>query len=103
MRTLSNNEINNVAGAGYNEDIITAAASIYVGSAIGGAASGISSAAFAGTASLIGAFSGFAPLASAVGTVGMLVSPVVFVAAPVLAFSAVYPGVITEKVGAYFN
>lgn len=103
MRTLSSNEVNNVTGAGYSENIITAAASIYVGSTIGGAASAISSAAFAGTASLVGTVSGLAPIAAGIGAAGAVVSPVIFFAAPVLAFNAVYPGVIAEKVGTYFN
>ena len=80
--------------------LITSAASIYVGSTIGGAASTISSIAFAGAASLA---SGTAPLAFAIGSIGAVVSPVMFFAAPLLAFDAAYPGVIAEKAGAYFN
>ncbi|MCS5710419.1 hypothetical protein [Candidatus Berkiella aquae] len=102
MRTLSNNEINQISGASYQEDIITAAASIYVGSAIGSAASSITAATFAGAANV---FSGTcaAPLGFALGTLSSVITPIMFVAAPVLVFDAVYPGVIAEKVEAYFN
>lgn len=90
MRTLSSNEINSITGAGYSEDIITTAASIYVGSAIGSAASAISATAFSTGLSAI------APL-------GTIVTPLMYFAAPVLVFEAVYPGVIAEKIESYFN
>lgn len=103
MRTLSSNEINSVTGAGYSEDILTAAASIYVGSAISGAAKIISAAAFAGAANALGTFSLLQPLGSVVGFLGTVASPIMYFAAPLLVFDAIYPGVIAEKVEPYFN
>lgn len=99
MRALSNNETNSVTGAGYGDDIAAVAASIYVGSTIGRLASAVSYAAFAGAASIAGT----GPLAFALGSAGAIVSPLMFFAAPVLAFDAVYPGVIEATVDAYFK
>lgn len=103
MRRLSNNELNSVTGAGYSEDIMTAAASIYVGSAIGRAALSISTFAFTGAANAIGTAGALAPLGNTVGMLGSIVSPILYFAAPLLVFDAVYPGVIAEKVNTYIN
>lgn len=103
MRTLSKNEINSISGAGYSEDIVTVAASVYVGSAIGNAASAFSATAFTSAVNLIGTVGPLAPLGYAVGTLGSVVTPVMFFAAPLFVFDAVYPGVIAEKVEGYLN
>lgn len=102
MRTLSYNEMNQVAGAAYQEDIITTAATIYVGSTIGSVTSNICTATFAGATSLLGT-STAAPLGFAIGTIGSVITPIMYFAAPVLVFDAIYPGVIAEKLEPYFT
>ncbi len=99
MRTLSSNEINGVSGAGYSEDIMTAAASIYVGSFIGRTAAGLSAGAFAAAGKVLG----LSTIGSVVGTVGAMVTPASYLVAPFIVFEAVYPGVMAKKAESYFS
>lgn len=101
MRALSNSEIHHIAGAGYREDIVTAAASIYVGSTIGGAATTLSQFAFAVAAETIGSIPCASPFVPAIALMGSMVSPVMYFAAPALAFELAYPGVIEGKIQSY--
>ena len=97
MRTLLTNEMNAVSGAGYSEDIVTAAASIYVGSNIGGFAAAFTKAGFTGASTAFAGTGIAAPLAM----MGQIMAPAIFFLAPALAFDAVYPGVLAEKFAAY--
>lgn len=103
MRTLTCNEIVSVSGAGYREDIATAAGAFTAGAYIGNAASAVSAKAFAGAVSLIGTSSSLAPLGAAISTVGATVTPIMGVAAPLIAFEVLYPGVMAEKVKDYLG
>jgi hypothetical protein len=103
MRQLSRTEIQAISGAGYSEDIVTAAASIYVGRGIGGAAAGLTTAAFKGAAALVGVAECLAPVATALTTMGAIAAPIMFFAAPAMAFEYAYPGVIEKAVTSYFS
>lgn len=102
MRSLTNNEISAVSGADYSSDVMTAAASIYVGSFIGGAASTIAGAACTGVANIY-TIAGATSLAWMMTTTGQILSPVMYFAAPIIAFETIYPGVIAEKIEPYFR
>lgn len=100
MRSLTINEANVVSGADYSSDIVTAAATIYVGTTIGRFAAAFTHAGFTTAASLS---AGIAPLSLALTTTGQILAPVMFFCAPIAVFNAIYPGVIEEKLTQYIN
>lgn len=94
MRTLSFNEINSVSGAGYNEDIITAAASLYVGSTVGRFASTLTTAAFSSIATIAGRNN----VGATISTIGNIAAPIMFFAAPLMLAETMYPGLVSKKI-----
>lgn len=52
---------------------------------------------------MVGILPAFRPLRAPIDLVGAIISPIMFFAAPLLAFETAYPGVIEEKLTAYLK
>ncbi|MBI2790841.1 MAG: hypothetical protein HYX61_02685 [Gammaproteobacteria bacterium] len=81
MRSLATNEIQKVSGAGYAEDIVAAAATIYVAGSISVITSGFVGAGCSAMTTMVG-MAGIAPLTAAMGTMASVLTPVAALAAP---------------------
>lgn len=106
MRSLTLNETHAISGAGFSEDITATAATIIVGGTIGGVAAGASKAIFS-TLTLLSF--GLAPVASAIGTIGSIITPLSAVAVPlavgglVLQSHPEYQDALAQKYHHYFG
>lgn len=82
MRSLASNEIKMVSGAGYAEDIVATAATIYVAGTVSGITSSVVGAGFSAMTGMVGMVAGLASLSAAMGTMASVVTPVAALAAP---------------------
>ncbi len=97
MRNLTVNEINAISGAGYAEDIVAAAATLYVGKSIGMFAFGFTKAAVLLAVSPVNA-----PLAALAGG-AMLISAPIAVGAYVLQQNPGMQEALSEQFHTYFG
>lgn len=81
MRNLADNEIQMVSGAGYAEDIVATAATLYVAGSISAITSGIVGTGCSAMTAMVG-MAGVAPLTAAMGTMASVLTPVAALAAP---------------------
>jgi hypothetical protein len=105
MRSLASNEMEMVSGAGYAEDIVATAATLYVAGTISAITSSVVGAGCSAMTGMVGV-TGIAPLTAAMGTMACVLTPVAALAAPIAVGAYVLetnPGMQDALVGKFHS